>query len=104
MKIFETDIVVIGAGPTGLFTIFEAGMLKMNCHIIDSLENIGGQCTALYPEKPIYDIPAHPSILASELVAKLEEQAKPFSPTYHLSQRVDEVQKLDDGSFLVKTS
>lgn len=104
MRSFETDIVIIGAGPVGLFAIFEAGMLKINCHVIDSLENIGGQCTALYPEKPIYDIPAHPKILASELIEKLEEQAAPFKPTYHLNQRVDEIKKLDNGRFTVKTS
>ncbi len=104
MNNFKTDLVVIGAGPVGLFTVFEAGMLKMNCHVIDSLESIGGQCTALYPEKPIYDIPAHPSILAADLIEKLEEQAKPFSPTYHLNQRVDEITKLEDGSFIIKTS
>ncbi|HLD76692.1 MAG TPA: NAD(P)/FAD-dependent oxidoreductase [Rickettsiales bacterium] len=99
----KTDLVIIGAGPTGLFSIFEAGMLKIKCHVIDTLENIGGQCIALYPEKPIYDIPAHPKILASELVEKLEEQAKPFAPVYHLNQRVDKLTKNAEG-FLVETS
>ena len=99
----KTDLVIIGAGPVGLFTVFEAGMLKIKSHIVDSLEVIGGQCSALYPEKPIYDIPAHPSILASELVEKLEEQAKPFNPTYHLNQSVDKIAKTDDG-FTVETS
>lgn len=99
----KTDLVIIGAGPVGLFTVFEAGMLKIKSHIVDSLEIIGGQCSALYPEKPIYDIPAHPSILASELVEKLEEQAKPFNPTYHLNQSVDKIAKTDDG-FTVETS
>lgn len=99
----ETDIVVIGAGPVGLFTIFEAGMLKMQCHVIDALDMTGGQCAALYPEKPIYDIPGYPSILALELVEKLAEQAAPFKPTYHLGQRVEKVQKTDAG-FTVGTS
>ena len=104
MTIHETDIAIIGAGPTGLFAVFEAGMLKMNCHVIDSLENIGGQCVALYPEKPIYDIPAHPNVLASDLIELLEAQAAPFNPTYHLNQRVDKLVKNDDGSFLITTS
>ena len=86
-----TDIVVIGAGPSGLFTVFQAGMLKMKCHVIDSLEVIGGQCTALYPEKPIYDIPAHPKVLASELIELLEAQANPFAPVYHLNQQVQAI-------------
>jgi thioredoxin reductase (NADPH) len=104
MTIQNTDIVVIGAGPTGLFAVFEAGMLKMKCHVIDSLETIGGQCLALYPEKPIYDIPAHPKVLASELIELLEAQAAPFQPTYHLNQRVEKLTKNSDGSFLVETS
>jgi thioredoxin reductase (NADPH) len=104
MKNFETDLVIIGAGPIGLFSIFEAGMLKINCHVIDSLETIGGQCTALYPEKPIFDIPAHPNILAKDLIAKLEEQAQPFKPKYHLNQRVDGIKKLADSSFIITTS
>ncbi len=99
----KTDLVIIGAGPAGLFSVFEAGMLKIKCHVIDTLEHIGGQCTALYPEKPIYDIPAHPKILASELIDKLEEQAKPFDPIYHLNQRVDKVEKTENG-FLIQTS
>lgn len=99
----KTDLVIIGAGPAGLFSIFEAGMLKIKCHVIDTLEHIGGQCSALYPEKPIYDIPAHPKILASELIDKLEEQAKPFSPTFHLNQRVDKISKISNG-FIVETS
>jgi thioredoxin reductase (NADPH) len=104
MNTHQTDLVIIGAGPTGLFAIFEAGMLKIKSHVIDTLEVIGGQCLALYPEKPIYDIPAHPSILASELIDKLEEQARPFNPTYHLNQMVEKITKNDDGSFLVVTS
>ena len=104
MTIHKTDIVIVGAGPAGLFSIFEAGMLKMKCHIIDTLETIGGQCVALYPEKPIYDIPAHPKVLASELIELLEAQAKPFNPIYHLNQQVQKIDKKDDGSFVVETS
>ena len=104
MTIHKTDIVIVGAGPAGLFSIFEAGMLKMKCHVIDTLETIGGQCVALYPEKPIYDIPAHPKVLASELIELLEAQAKPFNPIYHLNQQVQKIDKKDDGSFVVETS
>jgi thioredoxin reductase (NADPH) len=104
MTIQTTDLVIIGAGPTGLFSIFEAGMLKIKCHVIDTLENVGGQCLALYPEKPIYDIPAHPKVLASELIELLEAQAAPFHPTYHLNQRVDKITKNADESFLIETS
>ena len=104
MTIHKTDIVIVGAGPAGLFSIFEAGMLKMKCHVIDTLETIGGQCVALYPEKPIYDIPAHPKVLASELIELLEAQAEPFHPTYHLNQQVQKIAEKDDGSFVVETS
>ena len=103
LKEFSTDIVIIGAGPVGLFAIFEAGMLKMRCHVVDALDIIGGQCAALYPEKPIYDIPAHPSLLAADLVEKLKEQAAPFNPVYHLGQKVTEVKNQDSG-FKVTTS
>ena len=101
---YTTDIAVIGAGPAGLFTIFQAGMLKMQCHVIDTLDFIGGQCTALYPEKPIYDIPAHPAIDAQDLIEKLKTQAEPFNPTYHLGQQVTKFQKNADGSFTLNTS
>ena len=104
MTIHNTDLVIIGAGPAGLFSVFEAGMLKIKSHVIDTLEVIGGQCSALYPEKPIYDIPAHPKVLASELIELLEVQAAPFHPTYHLNQRVEKITKNSDGSFLVTTS
>lgn len=96
MNTYETDIVIVGAGPVGLFAIFEAGMLKMRCHVVDTLEAIGGQCAALYPEKPIYDIPAYPSIMAAELINRLEEQAEPFAPVYHLGQQVMRVEGLGD--------
>jgi thioredoxin reductase (NADPH) len=85
---FETDVVVIGAGPVGLFAVFQCGMLGFKCHVVDSLDQIGGQCTALYPEKPIYDIPAFPSILAGHLIEHLEAQSAPFTPVYHLGQQV----------------
>lgn len=93
----QTDIAIIGAGPVGLFAIFEAGMLRMKCHVIDTLDFVGGQCTALYPEKPIYDIAGHPSIEASILIEKLEEQASPFKPVYHLGQRVEKLEPTDYG-------
>ncbi|MFT6106096.1 MAG: thioredoxin reductase (NADPH) [Rickettsiales bacterium] len=104
MTILKTDIIIIGAGPAGLFSVFEAGMLKMKCHVVDTLDFIGGQCSALYPEKPIYDIPAHPSILAGDLIAKLEEQAKPFDPIFHLGQRVEKVERLEDKTLRITTS
>ena len=84
-----TDVAIIGAGPTGLFAVFECGMLKMSCHVVDALESTGGQCAALYPEKPIYDIPAHSAIEAANLVQQLETQADAFKPVYHLGQRVE---------------
>ena len=101
---FTTDIAIIGAGPVGLFAIFEAGMLKMKCHVIDALDFVGGQCAALYPEKPIYDIPAHPVISAAQLISKLEEQASPFSPVYHLGQQVIKLEQNSDTSFTIITS
>ncbi len=84
----QTDVAIVGAGPVGLFAVFECGMLGLECHLIDSLEGLGGQCLALYPEKPIYDIPGMPKIMAGELVARLAEQAAPFDPVYHLDQQV----------------
>lgn len=99
----KTDILVIGAGPVGLFTVFQAGMLSMSCHVVDALDEIGGQCTALYPDKPIYDIPAYPKILASELVDNLASQANVFNPEYHMGQQVISY-KEEGGFFIVKTS
>ncbi len=99
-----TDVVVIGAGPAGLFAVFECGMLKMRCHVVDPLDMVGGQLSALYPEKPIYDIPGMPSVLAGELVSALETQAAPFKPTYHLGQRVETLEDRADGRCLVVTS
>lgn len=100
----ETDVAIIGAGPVGLFAVFECGMLKMRCHVIDALEATGGQLSALYPEKPIYDIPGHPSILAGDLVARLEEQAAVFEPTFHLGQQVIDLEPEADGRWLLITS
>ena len=87
-EISETDVAIIGAGPVGLFAVFQCGMLGLSCQVIDSLEGIGGQCTALYPEKPIYDIPAYPKINAADFIAQLEAQAAPFNPAYHLNQQI----------------
>ncbi len=103
-KHYSTDVVIIGAGTGGLFAVFQCGMLQMKCHVVDSLAEIGGQCSALYPEKPIYDIPGYPSILAGKLVEQLEEQAKPFYPTYHLNQKVTSLKRGADGRFTVHTS
>ena len=97
------DVAIIGAGPVGLFAIFECGMLGLSTHVIDALPEIGGQCTALYPEKPIYDIPAYPEIMAEDLIEKLEAQAKPFNPTYHLNQQVTALTK-DEDTWLLETS
>src|SRR3546814_11571215 len=94
-KSLTTDVAIVGAGPVGLFAVFECGMLKLRCHVIDTLEMIGGQCAALYPEKPIYDIPGYPRIVAQELVDRLVEQAAPFAPVYHLGQQVTGLARLD---------
>ncbi len=95
--IHNTDVAIIGAGPVGLFAVFELGMLKMRSHVIDSLDAAGGQCVALYPEKPIYDIPGYPEIMAGELAARLQRQAAPFEPVYHLGQRVEAVSRRKNG-------
>jgi thioredoxin reductase (NADPH) len=102
-KPIQADILIIGAGPVGLFTVFEAGILELECHLIDSLGRPGGQCIELYPEKPIYDIPGVPSQTAREHVNALVAQAKPFNPTYHLAQTITELNTTEDG-FYVKTS
>ena len=98
-----TDVAIIGAGPVGLFAVFELGMLGIRCHVIDALDSLGGQCAALYPEKPIYDIPGYPRIQASELVERLGEQAAPFEPVYHLGQRVERIEPGPKGGWLVET-
>ena len=100
----KTDIIIIGAGPTGLFTVFEAGLLKLKCHLIDALAQPGGQCSEIYPKKPIYDIPAYPEILAGDLTDKLLEQCKQFEPGFTLGERAEEISKGDDGIFTVTTN
>lgn len=100
----ETDILIIGAGPTGLFTVFEAGLLKLKCHLIDSLPQAGGQCSEIYPKKPIYDIPAYPEILAGDLTDRLMEQIAPFKPGFTLGESAVTVDKQEDGSFIVTTN
>lgn len=100
----ETDILIIGAGPTGLFAVFEAGLLKLKCHLIDALPQAGGQCSEIYPKKPIYDIPGFPEVLAGDLVTNLMEQIKPFQPGFTLGERAETIKKLDDGSFIVTTN
>ena len=99
-----TDVAVIGAGPVGLFAVFQCGMMKLSCHVVDALDEVGGQLSALYPEKPIYDIPGHPTILAGELISMLEAQAAPFAPTYHLGQQVMGLEPQDNGRFMLTTS
>ena len=100
----KTDILIIGAGPTGLFTVFEAGLLKLRCHLIDALPQVGGQCSEIYPKKPIYDIPAFPEILAGDLTKNLLEQIKQFEPTFTLGERAETIDKQEDGSFIVTTN
>jgi len=99
----KTDILIIGAGPTGLFTVFEAGLLKLKCHLIDALPQPGGQCSEIYPKKPIYDIPAFPEVLAGDLVKNLMKQIEPFQPGFTLGERAQTIEKQDDGSFIVTT-
>lgn len=99
-----TDILIIGAGPTGLFAVFEAGLLKLKCHIIDALPQPGGQLAELYPKKPIFDIPGFPSVMAGDLVDNLMEQIKQFQPGFTLNEKAETIQKLDDGSFIVTTN
>src|ERR1051326_3209219 len=91
------DVAIIGAGPVGLFAVFECGMLEMSCHVFDALPAPGGQCTALYPEKPIYDIPGYPRIGATELVDRLLEQTEPFAPVFHLGQAVTSLSETANG-------
>jgi thioredoxin reductase (NADPH) len=99
----KTDILVIGAGPVGLFAVFELGLLDLKCHLIDILDRPGGQCAELYPEKPIYDIPAWPSITAQGLVDNLMEQIEPFGPSFTFNRMVAGVERLEDGAFRVTT-
>ncbi|MCA6435021.1 MAG: NAD(P)/FAD-dependent oxidoreductase [Bacteroidetes bacterium] len=99
-----TDIAIIGAGPVALFAIFEAGLLKMRCHLIDYLPQAGGQLSEIYPKKPIYDIPGYPSVLAQELVDNLLKQAEPFKPTFTLGERVEKLDKIAERDFILTTN
>jgi thioredoxin reductase (NADPH) len=100
----ETNILIIGAGPVGLFTVFEAGLLKLKCHLIDALPEAGGQLKEIYPKKPIYDIPGYPSVLAGDLVDNLMEQIEPFKPTFTFGERAEIIEKQEDGTFLVTSN
>lgn len=102
-EVIRTDVVIIGAGPVGLFAVFELGLYDLKCHLIDILDRPGGQCAELYPEKPIYDIPAWPEISGQMLTDKLMEQIKPFSPQFHFNRMVTKLERLEDGSFHVET-
>ncbi len=100
----KTDILIVGAGPVGLFTVFEAGLLKLRCHLVDALPMAGGQLSEIYPKKPIYDIPGYPSILAGELVDRLMEQIAPFKPGFTLGERAESIERMDDDSFKLTTN
>jgi thioredoxin reductase (NADPH) len=100
----KTDILIIGAGPTGLFTVFEAGLLKLKCHIIDALPQVGGQLSELYPKKPIFDIPGFPEVLAGNLIDNLMEQCKQFEPGFTLNEKAETIDKQADGTFIVTTN
>lgn len=102
-KVIETDVVIIGAGPSGLFQVFELGLLGISAHVVDSLNHVGGQCAELYPDKPIYDIPAIPVCSAQELIDRLIEQIKPFNAQFHLGHEVSGLERQDDGRFLLTT-
>ncbi len=103
MQKIETDLIIIGAGPVGLFTVFEAGLLKLRCHIIDVLAQPGGQLTEIYPKKPIYDIPGFPSVLAGDLIDNLMEQIAPFKPGFTLGSRAEKLENIGDGKWCVTT-
>ena len=100
----DTDICIIGAGPAGMFAVFEAGLLKMRCHVIDSLPQPGGQLSEIYPKKPIYDIPGYPVIYGQDLVTRLMEQIAPFQPGFTLGERVEKFSRQHDGSMLIATN
>jgi thioredoxin reductase (NADPH) len=102
--LIETDLLIIGAGPVGLFTVFEAGLIKLRCHLIDYLPQPGGQCTEIYPKKPIYDIPGFPSVLAGDLIDNLMEQIAPFKPGFTLGERAEEMRQTEDGKFEIITT
>ena len=100
----NTDVIIIGAGPVGLFAIFELGLLNLQCHLIDNLDKIGGQCSELYPEKPIYDIPSRVKISGQELTDDLMKQAKAFNPVFHLNQQAEKIEKSEDQLWNLTTS
>ncbi|MGE0595273.1 MAG: NAD(P)/FAD-dependent oxidoreductase [Hyphomonadaceae bacterium] len=102
-RAFETDVIIVGAGPVGLFAVFELGLLDLKAHLIDVLDKPGGQCAELYPEKPIYDIPGLPIVTGQELTDRLMEQIKPFEPTFHLNQMAEQLERLPDGRFKLTT-
>src|SRR3954463_5681068 len=102
-EVIKTDVLIIGAGPCGLFAVFELGLLDMKCHLVDILDKVGGQCAELYPEKPIYDIPAIPYVTGQGLTEALMEQIKPFGPTFHLGEMIETVEKIGDPLFRVTT-
>ena len=99
----KTDAIIIGAGPVGLFAVFELGLLDMKAHLVDILDKPGGQCAELYPEKPIYDIPAYPIITGQELTDRLMEQIEPFGPVFHLQQMAESLEKMDNGHWKLTT-
>src|ERR1700748_2388742 len=99
-----TDLAILGAGPVGRFAVFEAGLLKMRCHLIDYLPQQGGQLSEIYPKKPIYDIPGYPSVLAQELIDNLKEQIAPFHPTYTLGERIEGLEKRGEADFVLTTN
>ncbi|GEM54566.1 ferredoxin--NADP reductase [Flavobacterium branchiophilum NBRC 15030 = ATCC 35035] len=103
-SMIKTDILIIGAGPTGLFAVFEAGLLKLKCHVLDALPQPGGQLSELYPKKPIYDIPGFPEVLAGDLVDNLMEQIKQFEPGFTLGERAETIEKQEDGTFIVTSN
>ena len=102
--VIETDALIVGAGPCGLFQVFELGLLGVKAHVVDTMRVVGGQCAELYPDKPIYDIPAIPVCSAQELIDRLMEQLKPFKPGFHLGQTVTTLQPGNDGRFQLQTS
>ena len=103
-KMIKTDILIVGAGPVGLFTVFEAGLLKLRCHLVDALPMPGGQLTEIYPKKPIYDIPGFPSVLAGELVENLMEQIAPFKPGFTLGERAESIEKVGEKMYRMTTN
>lgn len=103
-NMIETDILIIGAGPCGLFTVFEAGLLKLKCHLVDALPQAGGQLTEIYPKKPIYDIPGFPKVMAGDLIDELMKQAAPFKPGFTLGERAETIEKTEDDQFILTTN